>query len=89
MDYFVPLSEDLFELQQNAASDGRSGEAKVWSVLLSQIWAGFSGYVRVQPGDLTEVCWPLPSTFLTNFISHQGNDHGLRPASIEFAVLDC
>lgn len=42
--YFVPLSEHLFDLQQKAETEGRVSEAKVWSVLVSQIWNGFSGY---------------------------------------------
>ena len=53
----MPLSERLFELQQNAESDGRSSEAKVWSVILSQIWAGLSGY-RFATLDLPEVSLP-------------------------------
>ncbi|KAF8895689.1 armadillo-type protein [Gymnopilus junonius] len=42
--YFVPLSERMFDLQQKAEMDGRQSEAKVWSVLVGQVWAGLSGY---------------------------------------------
>ncbi|KAF5370856.1 hypothetical protein D9758_001883 [Tetrapyrgos nigripes] len=42
--YFVPLSERMFDLQQQADQEGRDSEAKLWSVLVAQIWAGFSAY---------------------------------------------
>jgi len=42
--YFVPLSERMFNLQQNAESEGRQAEAKMWAVLISQVWAGLPGY---------------------------------------------
>ncbi|KAK7035453.1 pre-rRNA processing protein [Paramarasmius palmivorus] len=42
--YFVPLSERMFDLQNTAESEGRQSEAKMWSVLVSQIWNGFPGY---------------------------------------------
>ncbi|KAH9485194.1 Ribosomal RNA-processing protein 12 [Psilocybe cubensis] len=42
--YFVPLSERMFDLQQKAETEGRQAEAKMWSVLVGQIWAGLSGY---------------------------------------------
>jgi ribosomal RNA-processing protein 12 len=52
--YFVPLSERMFDLQQTAESEGRASEAKVWSVLIGQIWAGLVGYCHA-PIDLKEV----------------------------------
>lgn len=52
--YFVPLSERIFDLQQAAESEGRASEAKVWSVLVGQIWAGLVGYCHA-PIDLKEV----------------------------------
>jgi ribosomal RNA-processing protein 12 len=52
--YFVPLSERMFDLQQAAESEGRASEAKVWSVLIGQIWAGLVGYCHA-PIDLKEV----------------------------------
>jgi ribosomal RNA-processing protein 12 len=57
----VPLSELMFDLQQKAEMDGRQSEAKVWNVLLAQIWSGLSGYCHA-PGDLKEV---RSSCFLT------------------------
>ena len=42
--YFVPLTERMFDLQQKADSEGRQSEAKVWSVLVDQIWSGLHGY---------------------------------------------
>jgi ribosomal RNA-processing protein 12 len=48
------MSERLFEMQQAAENEGRPSEAKVWGVILSQIWAGLSGY-RFATADLPEV----------------------------------
>ena len=42
--YFVPLSERMFDLQQKAEIEGRQSEAKVWSVLVGQVWTGLAGY---------------------------------------------
>ncbi|KAI0696713.1 ribosomal RNA-processing protein 12 [Cytidiella melzeri] len=42
--YFVPLTERMFDLQQTAEAEGRQSEAKVWSVLVDQIWSGLHGY---------------------------------------------
>jgi ribosomal RNA-processing protein 12 len=53
--YFVPLTERMFELQQTASSEGRDSEAKVWSVLITQIWNGLAAYCDSAP-DLHEVC---------------------------------
>ncbi|KAF5393513.1 hypothetical protein D9757_000788 [Collybiopsis confluens] len=47
--FFVPLSERMFDLQQKAESQGRSSEAKVWNVLIAQIWAGFPAYCYGAP----------------------------------------
>lgn len=52
--YFVPLSERMFDLQQTAATQGRQSEAKVWNVLVGQVWSGLSGYCFETP-DLKEV----------------------------------
>lgn len=52
--YFVPLSEKMFDLQQKAEVEGRQSEAKVWSVLISQVWAGLPGYCHQSP-NLKEV----------------------------------
>lgn len=53
--YFVPLSERMFDLQQKAETEGRQSEAKVWSVLVGQVWAGLAGYCT-GTADLKEVC---------------------------------
>ncbi|KIY44425.1 NUC173-domain-containing protein [Fistulina hepatica ATCC 64428] len=42
--YFVPLSERLFNLQQMAEMEGNQAQAKLWEVLIAQIWAGLPGY---------------------------------------------
>jgi ribosomal RNA-processing protein 12 len=42
--YFVPLSERMFDLEQKAKSENRPSEAKVWTVLIAQVWAGLPGY---------------------------------------------
>ncbi|KAI9509733.1 NUC173-domain-containing protein [Russula earlei] len=42
--YFVPLSERMFNLKQKAESESRPSEAKMWAVLISQVWAGLPGY---------------------------------------------
>lgn len=52
--YFVPMSERMFNLQQKADSEGRQSEAKVWSVLVTQIWSGFAGYCHA-PSDIKTV----------------------------------
>lgn len=52
--YFVPLSERMFNLQAKAEAEGRASEAKVWSVLVAQIWSGLSGYCHAPP-DLKTV----------------------------------
>jgi len=44
----------MFDFQQVAESEGRQSEAKVWSVLVDQIWAGLTGYCHA-PTDLQEV----------------------------------
>ena len=52
--YFVPLSERMFNLQQNAESEHRQSEAKMWTVLIAQIWAGFPCYCWSK-ADINEV----------------------------------
>ena len=44
----------MFDLQQKASADGRESEAKVWNVLIAQIWNGLSAYCSCAP-DLREV----------------------------------
>jgi ribosomal RNA-processing protein 12 len=52
--YFVPLSERMFDLQAAADAAGRAAEAKLWAVLIGQIWAGLPGYCAAAP-DIAEV----------------------------------
>jgi ribosomal RNA-processing protein 12 len=51
----------MFELQQNAETEGRQSEAKVWSVLIGQVWGGLAGYCSGTP-DLKNVSWNGLST---------------------------
>lgn len=44
----------MFDLQQTAETEGRQSEAKVWKVLIGQVWAGLSGYCYGSP-NLKEV----------------------------------
>jgi len=39
----------MFDLQQKAEVEGRQSETKVWSVLISQVWAGLPGYCHESP----------------------------------------
>lgn len=66
IDYFVPLSEQMFDLQQTAESHGRQSEAKVWSVLVGQVWAGLVGYCHGIP-DLKQVSCNR-GVYLTRYI---------------------
>lgn len=56
--YFVPLSERMFDLQQKAEMEDRPSEAKVWTVLVAQIWSGFAGYCN-GAADVKEVGQPF------------------------------
>ncbi|KAH0827850.1 hypothetical protein J3R83DRAFT_3476 [Lanmaoa asiatica] len=62
--YFVPLSERMFNLQNKAEADGRQSEAKVWNVLISQVWVGFAGYCHAPPDALTPAFSQLLSQLL-------------------------
>lgn len=66
--YFVPLSERMFDLQQKAETEDRQSEAKMWSVLVGQIWAGLSGYC-IGTSDLKEVSVFFPSVCYIILIS--------------------
>jgi ribosomal RNA-processing protein 12 len=44
----------MFDLQQKAETENRASEAKVWTVLVAQVWAGLAGYCYA-PVDLKEV----------------------------------
>ncbi|KAF9469880.1 ribosomal RNA-processing protein 12 [Collybia nuda] len=77
--YFVPLSERMFDLQQKAESEGRSSEAKVWSVLVTQVWSGLVGYCSAT-GDLTHALDPAFSQLLSQLLYGQPD---LRPAVLK------
>jgi ribosomal RNA-processing protein 12 len=44
----------MFNLQQKAENENRASEAKVWGVLVAQVWGGLEGYCHA-PADLKEV----------------------------------
>ncbi|KAG1904253.1 armadillo-type protein [Suillus fuscotomentosus] len=73
--YFVPMSERMFNLQQKADSEGRQSEAKVWSVLVTQIWSGFAGYCHA-PSDIKTALTPAFSQILSQLLYSQPD---LRP----------
>ncbi|KAG6900495.1 hypothetical protein C0993_009805 [Termitomyces sp. T159_Od127] len=77
--YFVPLSERMFDLQSKAETEDRSSEAKVWSVLVAQIWSGFVGYCHAPP-DLKESLTPTFSQLLSQLLYSQPD---LRPAVLK------
>ncbi|KAI3618589.1 ribosomal rna-processing protein 12 [Moniliophthora roreri] len=68
--YFVPLSERMFDLQNTAESEGRQSEAKVWSVLVNQVWNGFPGYCYGSP-DLKETFTQQFSQLLSQVLYSQ------------------
>lgn len=70
VNYFVPLSENMFNLQQSATEAGRNSEAKMWEVLIGQIWSGLVGYCHA-PRDLPEVrSHPLKLQHVDNQMRH-------------------
>ncbi|KAJ3561831.1 hypothetical protein NP233_g9958 [Leucocoprinus birnbaumii] len=77
--YFVPLSEKMFDLEQTALAEGRQSEAKVWSVLVGQIWTGLAGYCYA-PVDLQEALNPAFSQLLSQLLYSQAE---LRPAILK------
>ncbi|KAF5380415.1 hypothetical protein D9615_004614 [Tricholomella constricta] len=77
--YFVPLSERMFDLQSTAEAEDRPSEAKVWSVLVAQIWSGFVGYCYGTP-DLKESLTPAFSQLLSQLLYGQPE---LRPAVLK------
>ncbi|KAL1743842.1 armadillo-type protein [Schizophyllum fasciatum] len=74
--YFVPLSERMFDLQQKAEAAGRSSEAKVWSVLVAQVWTGLPGYCAGAT-DLKEALSQQFSALLSQLLYTQSE---LRPS---------
>ncbi|KAL4254252.1 RRP12 family protein [Abortiporus biennis] len=77
--YFVPLTERMFDLQLNAESEGRQSEAKVWSVLMNQIWGGLYGYCYGAP-DLKEALTPEFAQILSQLLYSQEE---LRPTVLK------
>lgn len=53
--YFRPLSERVFSRKVAAEDAGRGAEAKIWEVLVGQIWDAFPGFCEISR-DLQEVC---------------------------------
>lgn len=74
--YFVPLSERMFDLQSAAEAGGRQSEAKVWNVLVVQVWAGLVGYCW-GTRDLKKALSPTFSQLLSQLLYGQPQ---LRPA---------
>lgn len=66
----------MFTHQQTAETANRPSEAKVWSVLVAQIWAGLAGYCH-SPPDLTTVLGPGFAVLLSQLLYTQPE---LRPA---------
>ncbi|KAI0674870.1 NUC173-domain-containing protein [Trametes maxima] len=74
--YFVPLTERMFDLQTTAEAEGRQSEAKVWTVLVEQIWMGLPGYCWGTP-DLKQSLTPQFAQLLSQLLYSQAD---LRPA---------
>ncbi|TFK23665.1 ribosomal RNA-processing protein 12 [Coprinopsis marcescibilis] len=79
IDYFVPLSEQMFELQQKAEDAGRHSEGKVWSVLTGQVWSGLVGYCWGSP-DLSQSLDATFSQLISQLLYGQAE---LRPAILK------
>ncbi|CAA7261659.1 unnamed protein product [Cyclocybe aegerita] len=77
--YFVPLSERMFDLQQKAEIEGRQSEAKVWSVLVGQVWAGLAGYCS-DSADLKTSLTPEFAQLLSQLLYGQTE---LRPSILK------
>ncbi|KAK0212882.1 armadillo-type protein [Desarmillaria ectypa] len=79
VDYFVPFSERIFDLEQKAETEGRQSESKVWHVLVAQTWAGFAGYCHGTP-DLEQSLTQAFSQLLSQLLYSQLE---LRPAVLK------
>jgi ribosomal RNA-processing protein 12 len=78
--YFVPLSERMFNLQQSSESEKRQSEAKLWTVLIAQIWAGLPGYCWAK-ADTQEVAKPFRSqTLFLNLLIILPSTQAFTPA---------
>nr|ODO02374.1 ribosomal RNA-processing protein 12 [Cryptococcus depauperatus CBS 7855] len=67
---FRPLSERLFNRKMAAEEAGRAGEAKVWEVLVGQIWDSWPGFCEM-PRDMTEGLTPEFLGLITNLLYSQ------------------
>ncbi|EST09064.1 hypothetical protein PSEUBRA_001400 [Kalmanozyma brasiliensis GHG001] len=72
----VSLSEKIFNKRQEAESDGRPVEAKMYEALTEQIWALFPAYCAM-PRDLVAAFTRQFAELLTNVLYTQPN---LRPS---------
>ncbi|PPQ62932.1 hypothetical protein CVT24_006172 [Panaeolus cyanescens] len=77
--YFVPLSEKMFDLQQKSDIEGRQSEAKVWSVLVGQVWAGLPGYCA-GTRNLKDALTPPFAQLLSQLLYSQSE---LRPSILK------
>ncbi|KAF8586684.1 NUC173-domain-containing protein [Ramaria rubella] len=77
--YFVPLSERMFDLHQKADAEGRANEAKMWDVLIGQVWTGLVGYCW-GTRDLSKAFNPAFAQLLSNILYNQPE---LRPAVLK------
>lgn len=68
--YFVPFTERMFDLHAKADAEGRSSEAKVWSVLVDQVWSGLHGYCYGTP-DLKDALTQPFSQLLSELLYNQ------------------
>ncbi|KAG9002109.1 hypothetical protein FRB90_011442 [Tulasnella sp. 427] len=59
IDYFVPLSESLFELRTHAENAGKMVEVKIWEACIEQVWSCLKGYC--------EACVDVPTAFTPTF----------------------
>ncbi|KIJ49356.1 hypothetical protein M422DRAFT_59161 [Sphaerobolus stellatus SS14] len=79
VNYFVPLSERMFDLNQTADVEGRANEAKMWDVLIGQIWTGLVGYCY-NTRDLPEAFNATFAQLLSQILYNQPQ---LRPAVLK------
>ncbi|WVQ73553.1 hypothetical protein IAR50_003131 [Cryptococcus sp. DSM 104548] len=77
--YFRPLSERLFNRKVAASDARREGEAKVWEVVVSQIWDCFPGFCEM-PRDMPE---GLTAQFLSLVTSLLYTQPTLLPALLK------
>lgn len=89
----VPLSQRLFDRKIKATEGGRAAEAKVWEVVIGQIWDCLPGFLDLAR-DLREVSGlaePVrviiaDSSLLLCFSNVLGIHSTFRPASFAAAV---